>query len=72
MNALKTMKRELKKIQKKQSECITESGVVINSLRYTYQKLTSDAAIVFNSIKWLEDNLDYKNLDDKRLFTAQK
>lgn len=54
MDALTTLKEELKKIQQAQAECTTESGFVRPEHRYRYQILTQKAASFRESIDWME------------------
>ena len=54
MFALDELKKELLKIEKDQSECISESGYIINNLKYKYNNLIREASELKRAINYLE------------------
>lgn len=54
MSAISTMKREIKKMQRAQDECINEHGIIRSGYRYRYTMLTRKIKSFKDSIEWLQ------------------
>ena len=55
MTAIESMRLELTKIQKRQTECITEEGHVLTACRYEYAALVKSARDYQQAIQYLEN-----------------
>lgn len=58
MNALETMKKDLKKNQRRQSLCLDKFGLRVRSAhREEYGRLVIEARELREGIKWLKENV---------------
>lgn len=48
--SINELQKELNEVTRKMSECVTESGVVINGMRYEYHGYISEAKEIRNLI----------------------
>lgn len=61
MNAIKDIRKELRKIMAAQQECLHPAGFIRSSCRYKYQILVEKAKSLRDSIDWLENmNMEMK------------
>lgn len=55
MTAIEAMKKEVKKLQRAQLECVTEEGLVIPCHKYRYKILVEKTQSFYDAIKFMED-----------------
>ena len=54
MTAMQALKSELRRVLRKQADCINEYNIVKPYRRYEYQELITQARGIKNNIEWFE------------------
>lgn len=67
MTAVESMKREIRIIQRQQSECMSEDGVILNHRKYEYQTLCQEAKKYKDSVDWMERTFAKKYISQENI-----
>ena len=59
-SAIIVMKRELRRIQQAEAECVDQYGIIKNAMKYKYQLLVKKASSFKHAIDWMETQTNCK------------